>query len=108
MGDYLKLVESELKTLSEDFQSSFRMKPEKVLKKVSIDSIFKTSDNEYKVVGFGQKSNAYRDFEIEDKNGNEFQMRVTSMGASSVVLTKGKSLNFGRGEDITRDIKELK
>jgi len=70
----------------------------KIAKKLSIGSDVVTSEGTYTITGFGQRANAFKQFEAE-KDGEQFNIQVSLYGSSDILVAKGKSLNFNeRGE----------
>jgi hypothetical protein len=63
-------------------------------KKLSIGDIVKTQKNTYKITGYGNKSNAFRQFEVEDVKGNKYNIQVSLRGNSDILVAPGRSLRF--------------
>ena len=63
-------------------------------KKLSIGDIVKTQKNTYKITGYGNKSNAFRQFEVEDVKGKKYNIQVSLRGNSDILVAPGRSLRF--------------
>ncbi len=63
-------------------------------KKLSIGDTVKTQKNTYKITGYGNKSNAFRQFEVEDAKGNKYNIQVSLRGNSDILVAPGRSLRF--------------
>jgi len=72
----------------------------KAAKKLKIGSTVKTEKGTYTITGYGQKSNAEKVFEVENENGEKFNMKVSLRGSTAVDIAKFPSLRFdlGKGE----------
>ena len=69
----------------------------KVAKKLKIGSVIKTIKGSYTITDYGQRANAFKQFEA-DMDGDQYQIQVSMFGSSDILVAKGKSLNFGNGE----------
>jgi hypothetical protein len=66
----------------------------KAAKKLSIGDTIKTQKNTYKITGYGNRSNAFRQFEAEDAKGNKYNIQVSLRGNSDIGVASGRSLRF--------------
>jgi hypothetical protein len=83
-----EIIQEEIKSLNEGY-----IKPN-VAKKLSIGSTLKTQEHTYTITEFGNKANAFRQFEVEDENGDKYNIQVSLRGASDIQVAQGRSLNF--------------
>ena len=72
-----------------------------------IGNKIKTQKGTYTITGFGSKTNATRDFEAENENGDKFNLRVSLRGATGIQVAAGKSLNFPEQEEMLAEAVEL-
>ena len=63
-------------------------------KKLSIGSKIKTKKHTYTIKGFGNKANAFRQFEVENEKGDLFNIQVSLYGTNDIGVAKGRSLVF--------------
>jgi len=63
-------------------------------KKLSIGSKIKTKKHTYTIKGFGNKANAFRQFEVENEKGDSFNIQVSLYGTTDIGVAKGRSLVF--------------
>jgi len=77
----------------------------KVAKKLSIGSEVVTSEGTYTITGFGQRANAFKQFEAE-KDGEQFNIQVSLYGSSDILVAKGKSLNFNEKGEMLESLNE--
>jgi len=81
----------------------------KAAKKLSIGDTVKTKKNTYKITGYGNKSNAFRQFEAEDAKGNKYNIQVSLRGNSDILVAPGRSLRFTEpGEMLESDAEYAK
>ena len=66
----------------------------KVAKKLTIGDTIKTDKHTYTITDFGQKANAFRQFQVEDEAGEIYQIQVSLYGSNSIGVGAGRSLNF--------------
>jgi hypothetical protein len=71
-----------------------------------IGNVIKTQKGTYTITGFGSKTNATRDFEAENENGDKFNLRVSLRGATGIQVAAGKSLNFPEQEEMLESVNE--
>jgi len=76
----------------------------KMAKGFKIGNKIKTQKGTYTITGFGSKTNATRDFEAENENGDKFNLRVSLRGATGIQVAAGKSLNFPEQEEMLESI----
>ena len=69
-----------------------------------IGNKIKTQKGTYTITGFGSKTNATRDFEAENENGDKFNLRVSLRGASGIQVAAAPSLNFPEKEEMLESI----
>jgi hypothetical protein len=72
--------------------------------KLSIGSTLKTDRHTYTIVGFGNRANAFKQFEVEDENGEKYNIQVSLRGSSGIQVAKGRSLNFPEQEEMLESI----
>jgi hypothetical protein len=77
----------------------------KMAKKLSIGNSITTQEHTYTITGFGNKSNAFRQFEVEDENGEKYNIQVSLFGATDIGVAKGRSLVF-RNHEMVKSISE--
>jgi len=66
----------------------------KVAKKLTIGDTIKTDKHTYTITDFGQKANAFRQFQVEDEAGEIYQIQVSLYGSNRIGVGAGRSLNF--------------
>ena len=64
----------------------------------------KTQNGTYTITGFGSQTNATKDFEAENEDGDKFNLRVSLRGATGIQVAAGKSLNFPEQEEMLESI----
>lgn len=74
-------------------------------KKLSIGSKIKTKKHTYTIKGFGNKANAFRQFEVENEKGDSFNIQVSLYGTNDIEVAKGRSLVF-RDTEMLESIEE--
>ena len=74
-------------------------------KKLSIGSKIKTKKHTYTIKGFGNKANAFRQFEVENEKGDSFNIQVSLYGTNDIEVAKGRSLVF-RDTEMLESINE--
>ena len=79
----------------------------KVAKKLTIGDTIKTAKHTYTITDFGQKSNAFRQFQVKDENNEIYQIQVSLYGSNSIGVGVGRSLNF-RDEVLKSLVPEIK
>ena len=72
--------------------------------KLRIGSVIKTKAETYTIIGYGQKTNATRDFEAENQKGDKFNLRVSLKGASGISVASGRSLNFNETPEMLESL----
>jgi len=81
-----KILESlvtERKTIS---SSKISMMGAKILRKLSIGTIFDTEDGEYEITDYGRQANAFKEFEAEH-NGKKVKVKLTAMYGVKLEVT---------------------
>tara|TARA_R110000868_G_scaffold141780_4_gene358517 strand:+ start:14392 stop:15744 length:1353 start_codon:yes stop_codon:yes gene_type:complete len=66
----------------------------KVAKKLTIGDTIKTDKHTYTITDFGQKANAFRQFQVKDEDNEIYQIQVSLYGSNSIGVGAGRSLNF--------------
>ena len=84
---------TERKTIS---SSKISMMGAKILRKLSIGTIFDTEDGEYEITDYGQQANAFKEFEAEH-NGKKVKVKLTAMyGVKLEVTDDVRSARFNK------------
>lgn len=84
---------TERKTIS---SSKISMMGAKILRKISIGTIFDTEDGEYEITDYGQQANAFKEFEAEH-NGKKVKVKLTAMyGVKFEVTDDVRSARFNK------------
>jgi hypothetical protein len=73
--------------------------------KLSIGDTLKTDKHTYKITGYSNRSNAFKQFEVEDENGERYNIQVSLRGSTGIKVAKGHSLNFPEQEEILEEFK---
>lgn len=79
--------------------------------KYKMDDVFVTKTNEYNIDGYGNKTAAYADYNVSDKKGNEYTMRIGIKFGSTVRLLPKPLTNwddYRKVVDITYDLIRIK
>lgn len=67
--------------------------------------VIKTQNGTYTITGFGNKTNATRDFEAENEKGEKFMLRVSLRGATGIQVAAGaNNLNFPEKEEMLESV----
>ena len=70
-----------------------------------IGNKIKTQNGTYTITGFGQKTGATRDFEAENENGEQFNLRVSLRGATGIQVAAGaRNLNFPEQQEMLESV----
>ena len=70
-----------------------------------IGNKIKTQKGTYTITGFGQKTGATRDFEAENENGEQFNLRVSLRGATGIQVAAGaRNLNFPEQQEMLESV----
>ena len=84
---------NERKTIS---SSKISMMGAKILRKISIGTIFDTEDGEYEITDYGRQANAFKEFEAEH-NGKQVKVKLTAMyGVTLEVTDDIRSARFNK------------
>ena len=96
-------VATEAKTMS---FAKASMMGSKLLNKISIGTILDTKGGQYEITGFGQQSNAFKEFEATI-DGKEVKVKLTVMyGLKLEVTDDVRSARFNKEEEVNSIILE--
>ena len=97
------VVESNVSSIDEAKTKSFAkasMMGSKLLNKISIGTILDTKGGQYEITGFGQQSNAFKEFEATI-DGKEVKVKLTVMyGLKLEVTDDVRSARFNKEEEV--------
>jgi|NorSeaMetagenome_1021524.scaffolds.fasta_scaffold00091_39 hypothetical protein len=103
------VVESNVSSIDEAKTISFAkasMMGSKLLNKISIGTILDTKGGQYEITGFGQQSNAFKEFEATI-DGKEVKVKLTVMyGLKLEVTDDVRSARFNKEEEVNSIILE--
>lgn len=93
---------NEAKTIS---SLQFEMGGKKLVKKINIDSKIFAGGMEFTVTGFGNISNAFKEFDVEDSNGDKMKLKITTMHSTKIELLRDPNKRFesSKAEEIHLD-----
>jgi len=101
--EFIESVVTEAKTIS---FAKASMLGSKLLNKIKIGTILDTKGGQYEVTGFGQQSNAFKEFEATI-DGKEVKVKLTAMyGLKLEVTDDVRSARFNKEEEINSIILE--
>jgi hypothetical protein len=98
-----KMDESVINEAKEISRMKIDMMGSKVLGKIKIGTTFVTDGGNYTVTGFGQKSNAFQEFEAE-KDGNPCKVKLTAMYGVKLEVTDDPRSAVYRKEEHLKSI----
>ena len=77
----------------------------KMANSFKIGNKIKTQKDTYTITGFGSKTGATRDFEAENENGEQFNLRVSLKGATGIQVAVGaRNLNFPEQQEMLESV----
>jgi len=101
--EFIESVVTEAKTIS---FAKASMLGSKLLNKIKIGTILDTKGGQYEVTGFGQQSNAFKEFEATI-DGKEVKVKLTAMHGLKLEVTDDvRSARFNKEEEINSIILE--
>jgi len=101
--EFIESVVTEAKTIS---FAKASMLGSKLLNKIKIGTILDTKGGQYEVTGFGQQSNAFKEFEATI-DGKEVKVKLTAMHGLKLEVTDDvRSARFNKEEEINSIIIE--
>lgn len=87
-------VYSEHRAKRSDVSLAVQLKTGGSISSLGIGDKLKTTKATYTITGYGQRTNATRDFEAKDENDEVYNLRCSLRGLSTIQVAKGRSLNF--------------